>query len=129
MAKHVMSVCKYCNSVHSQEVDYEHSEGAVLYRELAELHQDWAYKNDLEIRSVGCLWTCDRPCSVSFSATDKATYVLTKVPLSQAAALLEFGELYLKSKAGDIPWKQIPEVLQATDKAKVPPLSQSAAED
>ncbi|MCD8488893.1 MAG: DUF1636 domain-containing protein [Desertifilum sp.] len=129
MAKHVMSVCKYCNAVHSKEVDYEQSEGAILYQELAKLHQDWAHKNDLEIRSVGCLWTCDRPCSVSFSATDKATYVLTQVPLSQATALLEFGELYLKSKAGDIPWKQIPEALQAVDKAKVPPLSALTSQD
>lgn len=37
----------------------------------------------------------------------KATYLFTKVPATTASALLEFGELYRHSRAGDIPLNQL----------------------
>lgn len=121
MSKHTLFVCKSCNSVHSDEVDYEKAEGMILLNQLLDLHQNWSRRDELEIRSVGCLWTCDRPCAIAFSGDDKATYLFTKMlSESSAEALLQFGELYLNSKAGDIPWKQVPEVLQSAEVAKVP---------
>jgi predicted metal-binding protein len=119
---HVLFVCKSCNSVHSDDVDYEKSDGANLLNRLLSLHQNWTHQDELEIRAVGCLWTCDRPCAVAFSAPNKATYLFTKVPSDTAEALLQFSEVYLNSKAGDIPWKQFPEVLQSAEVAKVPSL-------
>jgi predicted metal-binding protein len=120
MSKYILFVCKSCNSVHSDDVDYEKSEGAVLLNQLLDLHQDWLNRDELEIREVGCLWTCSRPCSVAFSGTNKATYLFTKVPATEAKALLHFGQLYLASKDGNIPWKQFPEVLQSVEVAKIP---------
>jgi predicted metal-binding protein len=35
-------------------------------------------------------------------------------------ALLQFGDLYLSSSTGDIPWKQFPEKLQTVSIAKIP---------
>ncbi|WNZ26122.1 DUF1636 domain-containing protein [Leptolyngbya sp. NK1-12] len=120
MSKHVLFICKSCNSIHSKEIDYEKAEGTVLLNQLLDLHQHWFDRDELEIRAVGCLWTCSRPCSVAFSAPDKATYLFTNVPATAAEALLQFGQLYLTSKEGDIPWKQFPEVLQSTEVAKIP---------
>jgi predicted metal-binding protein len=121
MSKHVLFVCKSCNSVHSDDIDYEKADGANLLNQLLNLHQDWMHRDELEIRSVGCLWTCNRPCAVAFSAPDKATYLFTNVATTESAdALLQFGELYLSSKGGDIPWKQCPEVLQSAEVAKIP---------
>lgn len=120
MPKHILFVCKSCNSVHSDEVDYDKAEGAILLQQLLHLHQDWSDRDEFEIRAVGCLWTCSNPCSVAFSGVDKATYLFTKVPSTEAAALLQFGERYLHSKAGDVPWKQFPEVLQSAQVAKIP---------
>jgi predicted metal-binding protein len=122
MSKHILFICKSCNSTHSEEVDYEKAEGALLLKEVTTLQQEQAHSNQLEIQSVGCLWMCDYPCAAAFSATDKATYLFTKVPASAASALLEFGELYLNSKSGDIPWKQCPETLQSASIAKIPPV-------
>ncbi|WP_316432318.1 DUF1636 family protein [Leptolyngbya sp. NK1-12] len=47
------------------------------------------------------------------------------LPLHQSSleALLQFGQLYLTSKDGNIPWKQFPEVLQVTEIAKIPSVS------
>jgi predicted metal-binding protein len=79
--------------------------------------------NDLEVHPVGCLWTCDKPCAVAFSAPTKPTYLFTTLPTDQtASALLQFGDLYLNSTIGDIPWKQFPAVLQSTSIAKIPGL-------
>jgi predicted metal-binding protein len=118
--KHVLFICKSCNSVHSDKVDYEKSEGATLLNQLRNLHQNGSHQNELEIKPVGCLWTCDRPCSAAFSATDKATYLFTHVPATAAAALLQFGELYRNSQNGDIPGQQCPEALQSAQVAKIP---------
>jgi predicted metal-binding protein len=75
----------------------------------------------VEIKSVGCLWACSHGCVVSVASPDKPTYLFTNLPAHEAAtALLQFGKLYLDSSTGDIPWKQIPEVLQSAGIAKIP---------
>jgi predicted metal-binding protein len=120
MSKHFLFVCKSCNSTHSGETNYEKSEGATLLNQVKTLYQEHSYSDELDIQVVGCLWTCDRPCAVAFSAPDKATYLFTKVPSTEAEALLQFGQHYLASDDGDIPWKQFPEVLQSAEVAKIP---------
>jgi len=120
VSKHVLFICKSCNSVHSEDVDYERSEGATLLNQLRNLHQNGSHQNELEIKPVGCLWTCDHPCSAAFSATGKATYLFTHVPATATTALLQFGELYRNSHNGDIPWKQFSEALQSAPVAKIP---------
>jgi predicted metal-binding protein len=40
----------------------------------------------------------------NLSTANKATY-FTKVPAIEAEALLQFGDRYLDSKSGDVPWK------------------------
>jgi predicted metal-binding protein len=119
MFKHILFVCKSCN-VHSDDLDHKNVEGAILLNQLLDLHQDWVHQNELEIHPVGCLWTCSSPCAIAFSSTNKATYLFTKVPATAADALLQFSQLYLASKDGNIPWKQFPEVLQSAEVAKIP---------
>jgi predicted metal-binding protein len=120
MSKPVLFICKSCNSTHSEDVDYEKSDGVVLLNQVNTLYQSQPSANDLEIQAVGCLWTCDHPCAIAFSAPNKPTYLFTKVPATAAPALLEFGDLYRTSKDGDIPWKQFPEILQSVSVAKIP---------
>jgi predicted metal-binding protein len=120
MSKHVLFVCKSCNSTHSEETNYEKSEGATLLNQVKTLHQEHSYSDELDIQVVSCVRTFERPCAVAFSAADKATYLFTKILSTAAAALLQFGQLYLTSKDGNIPWKQFPEVLQSAEVAKIP---------
>jgi len=122
MTNSILFICKSCNAGHNDAVDYDQSAGATLLQQLTQLQPSNSPSPALEIREVGCLWTCDHPCAVAFSAPSKATYLFTKVPATAASALLTFGTLYRDSKNGDIPWKQFPEVLQSAEVAKIPSL-------
>ncbi len=124
MSKHVLFVCKSCRIKSDQESDETPSktacEGTQLLNQLQALHQTWAHQTKIEIREVGCLWTCAQPCAVAFSHPHKAIYLFTSTPVSAAIALLHFGELYLNSKDGSIPWKLFPEVLQSAEIVRIP---------
>lgn len=120
MSKHVLFVCKSCNSVHSNDVDYNSAEGSILLKQLLNMHQNYPDRDELDIRAVGCLWTCSSPCAVAFSGTNKAIYLFTNVPATEVEALLQFGHLYSSSKDGRIPRKKFPEALQLVNIARIP---------
>ena len=119
MTKPILFVCKSCHP-DEERPENQPADGAQLLDRLNRLSAEQFPLNELEIQPVGCLWTCDHPCSVAFCAPNKATYLFTNVPATAATALLQFGALYRTSKDGDIPWKQFPEVLQSTSVAKIP---------
>ena len=125
MSKYILFVCKSCNAKSDQDHTSETPDGTKLLDQLQTFHQTWPHQADLEIREVSCLWTCSSPCAVAFSAPDKATYLFTQVPATESEALLQFGEYYLASKNGDIPWKHFPEALRTVSIAKIPYLNPS----
>ncbi|MBE9075813.1 DUF1636 domain-containing protein [Romeria aff. gracilis LEGE 07310] len=107
-------------SIHAILILNELSDDPKLLNQLQTQHQTWSHQAELEIRDVGFVWACSSPCAIAFSAPDKATYLFTQVPPTEAEALLQFGELYLHSQNGDIPWKQFPKALQSAQVAKIP---------
>ncbi|MGF1569543.1 MAG: DUF1636 family protein [Nodosilinea sp.] len=121
MSKPILFVCQSCH--HSSEKCPEHqpADGTLLLEKLNKLAAEQSQSDKLEIQAVGCLWTCDKPCAVAFSAPTKPTYLFTTLPTDQTApSLLQFGDLYLTSNTGDIPWKQFSAVLQSASIAKIP---------
>lgn len=74
MSEHVLFVCKSCNAKSEQDHTSKLPDGTQLLNRLQTLHQTWPHQAELEIRKVGCLWTCSSPCAVAISALDKATY-------------------------------------------------------
>jgi len=128
MTKTVLFVCQSCRANHSDSDDRP-PEGAFLLEHLRNLYQDWSRRSQLEIQSVGCLWTCDHPCAIALSSPEKSTYILAKVPVTEdsikdtAEAVLCLSQLYLDSRDGTVPWKQFPEVLQTDIIARIPPLT------
>lgn len=114
-------VCKSCNRSSEELPENQVADGTRLIEQLNALSAEQPQCKDLRIQPVGCLWTCSSPCAVAFSAPGKPTYLFTNVPTDEtAAALLQFGELYLNSKTGNIPWQQFPQVLQEVSIAKIP---------
>ena len=78
----------------------------------------------IEVVPVECLSVCKRPCTVSFAASGKWTYVYGDLPAETAAeTILEGAALYSKTSDGLIPWKQRPEALKKGVISRVPPLS------
>lgn len=78
---------------------------------------------DLEVIPVECLSVCKRPCTVSFAATDKWTYVYGDLPPETSATLLrQAARLYADTSDGLIPWKLRPDAIKKGVIARVPPL-------
>ncbi|NDJ17463.1 DUF1636 family protein [Myxacorys almedinensis] len=119
MSKHKLFVCQSCHHSSKDRPKEQPTHGTCLLEHLNTLTTE--QPNKFEIQPVGCLWTCDKPCAVAFSAPHKPTYLFTNLPTDEpAAALLQFGKLYRDRTTGDIPWKQFPEVLQSASIAKIP---------
>lgn len=125
MSKHVLFVCKSCNFSPDQEKHQGQSGGTLLLNHLLESHQTWPGKAELEIQSVGCLCTCERPCVIALSGINKPTYLFTDLPpLESATDLLKLGRLYLDSEDGYVPNYKLPEVLQPKRLTRIPPWPQ-----
>jgi predicted metal-binding protein len=118
MPKYTLFVCQSCHRSSEKSHKDQPTDGERLLAQLNSLFTEPS--NELEIQPVGWLWTCDKPCAAAFSAPTKPTYLFTTLPTDETApALLRFGNLYLNSNTGDIPWKQFPEVLQSASIAKI----------
>ena len=108
-------VCTTCrDAAHSAEAP---SAGARLHAALVAGDPDPA----IELVGVECLSACRRPCSVSFTAPGKWTYVFGDLPAEGSAdTVLRGARLYAESADGIIPWKLRPDALKKGAVARVP---------
>ena len=102
--------------------DTEERAGERLCRMLND--QNILSNEPIELVPVECLSVCKRPCTVSFAAPGKWTYVYGDLPSETAAeTILEGAALYSKTSDGLIPWKQRPDALKKGVVSRVPPLN------
>jgi predicted metal-binding protein len=112
-------VCVTCRLANEPLEPRDQRAGARLYAELAA--QDAA---GFEIVPVECLSVCKRPCTVSFAAPGKWTYIYGDLPAETAATtILNGAKLYAQADDGLIPWKQRPDALKKGVIARIPPLN------
>lgn len=118
MTEHIFFVCESCRL---QEKENEPA-GTTLLKELQEKHRNWSRNNEFEVRGVGCLCTCDRPCVLAMAGTNKLTYLFADLPARDIAnALLQLGDLYAEHDRGSVPNYKLPKVLQVARLARIPP--------
>ena len=87
---------------------------------IAELGPDPA----LSVVPVECLSVCRRPCTVSFTAPGKWTYVYGDLsPDGAASVVAEAARLYGATADGLIPWKLRADPIKKGVVARVPPLA------
>ncbi|MDZ8262371.1 DUF1636 family protein [Nostoc sp. ChiQUE01b] len=123
MPKHVLFVCQSCHCSFKERPENQPADGTLLLDQLNTLYTEQFQADELEIQPVGCLGICDRPCAVAFSALHKPTFLFTHLPCAESAvALLQFSEVYLSSKTGNISGKHFPDVLRSASIAKIPPV-------
>lgn len=133
MSKPTLFICQSCRADHAESSDRP-ADGARLLEHLQDLHQTWARQSELEIQPVECLWTCDHPCAIALSSSEKSTYLIAKITVTEnsakemAEAILGWSERYLDSKDGTVVWKQFPEALQTNIVARIPSLTASSNE-
>ncbi len=79
----------------------------------------------IAIVAVECLSVCRRPCTVSFAAPGKWTYVYGDLPAEGSAPIVvEAARLYGAAPEGLIPWKLRSDPIKKGVVARVPPLPQ-----
>jgi predicted metal-binding protein len=123
MSKHVLFVCQSCHRPEEELPENQPSDGSILLDELNSLCSQKIPSERLEIKPVECLWACDRGCVVSVSSHNKPTYLFVNLlPQESPAALLEFLQLYIKSRKGSVAWQKCPERLQSSIFAQIPPV-------
>ncbi|MBN3884978.1 MAG: DUF1636 family protein [Nostoc sp.] len=123
MTKHTLLVCKSCHRSSEERPENPPFDGATLIDRLNTLCVEQFPSDEIKIQPVGCLWACSKGCVVSVSSHNKATYLfLNLTPEDSPAALLEFMQLYIKSRKGVLGWEQLPELLQSAIFAQIPPV-------
>ena len=110
-------VCTTCRSASEPLEPKEARAGARLHDELAA-----RAGAGIEIVGVECLSVCKRPCTVSFAAPGKWTYVYGDLsPGVSADTILAGARLHAQAPDGVIPWKQRPDALKKGVVARIPP--------
>ena len=111
-------VCTTCRDAQHLQGQDGPCGGARLHAALDALATD----ETIAIVPVECLSSCRRTCVVSFSATDKWTYVFGDLPADTSAEIILHGaRLYTQAVDGIIPWKLRPDALKKGAVARIPP--------
>lgn len=121
MTKHTLFVCKTCSATiaHDDVTDDTITEGVLLLRQLQ--HMNLA---ELDVQPVGCLWTCDRPCSATFVCSGKFTYHFVDLNYANSITeLQQFNELYRSSLDGYVKPPKMPGELRLRLLVRIPPVS------
>ena len=116
----LLYVCVTCRAEDEAASPLSPRAGMRLYDALlAELGP----RSGISVVPVECLSVCRRPCTVSFAAPDKWTYVYGDLPAEGAASLVAAAaRLYAATPDGLIPWKLRPDPIKKGVVARIPPL-------
>lgn len=131
MTKHTLFICRTCSAslTHDDVKNGAIAEGVLLLQQLQELQQNKSVGtelNELTVEAVGCLWTCNRSCSITFACPGKYTYHFVDLHhIDSITALQQFSELYLNSADGYVKPPKMPEKLRSHLLVRVPPLPKS----
>ena len=118
-ARTTIYVCVTCRAEGEPALPLEGRAGRRLFGALA---AEIGHDPTLDLVPVECLSVCKRPCTVSFAAPGKWTYVYGDLPPETAASLLvEAARLYAIAPDGLIPWKQRSDAIKKGVVARVPP--------
>lgn len=120
MTKHTLFVCKTCSATiaHDDVTDDTITEGKLLLQHLQKSSSD-----ELNVEAVGCLWTCDRPCSVTFACPGKYTYHFVDLnDTNSVTELQQFSNLYVNSKDGYVKPPKMPGELRSRLLVRIPPV-------
>jgi predicted metal-binding protein len=123
MPLHTLFVCQSCSAVQAHDEADEQAEGNQLLMELVKTQPQNPADADLNIMGVGCLWSCNRPCTATFVCPDKYTYQFVDLNhLEHSPALLEFSRLYGQSANGYVLPAKVPKPLRTKLLVRIPPI-------
>ena len=116
----VLYVCVTCRAEGEAAPPLEARAGRRLHDALL---AEFGPRSGISVVPVECLSVCRRPCTVSFAAPDKWTYVYGDLPAEGAAAIVAAAaRLYAATPDGLIPWKLRSDAIKKGVVARIPPL-------
>lgn len=125
VSKHTLFVCRSCSAsiAHDDVTEDTLTEGILLLKQLQKIQQIKSENDELNIEAVGCLWTCDRPCSVTFACPGKYTYHFAGLNSADSVVeLQQFSQLYVGSVDGYVKPPTMPEELRSRLLVRIPPI-------
>jgi len=93
-----------------------------LLHEHLETRGEQQDRAPIRLQTVRCLWACKRSCNVHVRAAYKFGYVLGDFEPTRetAEALLEYAELYARSKDGSVPFRTWPDGVRGHFQCRIP---------
>jgi predicted metal-binding protein len=128
MTLHTLFVCTSCSAVLSHEEADERAEGNQLLLKLLEVQKNNPIDSNINIQSVGCLWTCNRSCVATFVCLQKYTYQFVDLTEESIADLLQFSQMYQESKDGYVVPPKLPGKLRSHLLVRIPPTPDTIGE-
>jgi predicted metal-binding protein len=127
MTVHTLFVCKSCSAILDHEEADDRAEGNQLLLKLLEAQKNNSIYSNINIQSVGCLWTCDRSCVATFVCPQKYTYQFVDLTEESITDLLQFSQMYQESKDGYILPPKLPGKLRSQLLVRIPPTPESVS--
>ena len=119
-APKLIFVCSTCDRNRAR-ADGERSAGAALADDIRNYLKSNERSGRWQVRGVGCLTGCLRPCSAAFRGPGRFTYRFSQVVGADAAAIVQFGAHYWHSDEGRVSDDRIPAVLRPKMTLCTPP--------
>lgn len=112
--KHAIFVCQSYAGNWQNGRQVGNSGGYLLHQELMAQFQDYPLATEFQVKAVGCLGACSRPCAIAFAAVGKSTYLFGDLSHSDAVAevaqsILGCASLYHSKPDGVMKWAERPE--------------------
>ncbi|MBW4642739.1 MAG: DUF1636 domain-containing protein [Goleter apudmare HA4340-LM2] len=85
MTQPTLFICQSC-CFSEDHTEGQLADGKVLLEQV-KTHQVESY-SQIRVQPVACLWACGSPCVVAFTAPNKPTYLLSKLPTESASDLI-----------------------------------------
>lgn len=124
--RHALFVCTTCASTWQDGQRVGQSGGEKLLEAIATQHEDWDLREAFPVQPVECMSACSRPCTVSFAAPGKFTFVFGDLPVDDAElsetveAVFTCAEQFHAKADGLLTWAERPKPLKSGLVARVP---------
>lgn len=110
-----------CTSCRHKNTDCKPGQALIERLRIALAATDGLVSGDFEISGIACMAGCDRPCTIAYQASRKATYLFGDIDIDEDVDdLVAFAKQYFQLEDGWCNSTQRPGKLQHSTLARVP---------
>ncbi|MEM6446144.1 MAG: DUF1636 domain-containing protein [Cyanobacteria bacterium P01_D01_bin.123] len=124
--RHALFVCTTCASKWKNGERVGQSGGEKLLEAISTRHECWELREAFPLQPVDCMSACSRPCTISFAASGKFTFVFGNLSVDDAdlqdtvEAIFTCAEQFHAKPDGLLTWAERPKPLKSGLVARIP---------